>query len=305
MMHDMIEVRDLKKSYGKVEAVKGIDFTMKEGQLFAFLGPNGAGKSTTIHMLTTFLKPDAGSVVMGGYVLGEENDAIRRMIGVVFQDGYLDGQLSIEENLRVRASLYEMNATSVKAAVERVLELCELQDIRKRRYATLSGGQKRRCDIARALLQEPKLLFLDEPTTGLDPKTRSMIWNMIHRLQREKGVSVFLTTHYMEEAKDADEVVVLKQGLIQAKGTPAELKRMYARNHLRLYAQDNNRLKQRLDAMRCSYTSLGDGVDLPLSHTMDALPLLEQLSGLYEDFEVILGTMDDAFLAIIGEEAGK
>lgn len=301
-MGHMIEVRGLKKSYGSVEAVKGIDFTMEEGQLFAFLGPNGAGKSTSIHIITTFLKADEGTVLIDNLTLGKDDQRIRRLIGAVFQDGYLDHQLSIEENLKVRGSLYGMSAKELKQAVERVCALCDLNDIRKRRYGALSGGQKRRCDIARALLHRPKLLFLDEPTTGLDPKTRALIWDVIARLRKEEGMSVFLTTHYMEEAGDADEVVVLKQGMIQATGTPAELKRTYAHNHLRLYTKAPQQLSKCLQAKEISYSRHVDVFEVALSDTLDALPLLEQLSGNYEDFEVILGTMDDAFLAIIQEE---
>ena len=301
-MGHMIEVRGLKKSYGSVEAVRGIDFTMEEGQLFAFLGPNGAGKSTSIHIITTFLKADEGEVRIDGLMLGKEDQKIRHLIGAVFQDGYLDGQLSIEENLKVRASLYGINARELRQAVERVCTLCDLNDIRKCKYAALSGGQRRRCDIARALLHQPKLLFLDEPTTGLDPKTRAMIWEVITRLQKEENMSVFLTTHYMEEAKDADEVVVLKQGLIQGKGTPAELKRHFAHNHLRLYTKSPKQLSQCLEEKGISYIQHVDVFEISLSTTMDALPILKELSGYFGDFEVILGTMDDAFLAIIQEE---
>lgn len=300
-MQPILEVKDLQKSYGDIAAVRGISFTMKEGSLLAFLGPNGAGKSTSIHMITTFLQPDHGSVVIGGYHLGEENHQIRHLIGTVFQEGCLDGALSIEENLRVRCSLYQMRGKAIHEAVERVCTLCELHELRKRKYRELSGGQKRRCDIARALLHTPKLLFLDEPTTGLDPKTRAMIWNVIRRLQKEEGMSVFLTTHYMEEAKDADEVIVLKQGLIQAQGTPADLKRTYAQNYLRLYG-DLPKMSRRLQAEGLPYQKIGECLVLTLTHTKDAMSLLARCQDCFDDFEVVLGTMDDAFLAIIQAE---
>lgn len=302
-MNSIIEVQGLTKSYGDIKAVKGIDFNMKEGSLFAFLGPNGAGKSTSIHMITTFLKADAGRVMINGYELGKEDHNIRKSIGAVFQDGLLDDMLSVKENLYTRGSLYGMDHHTLKSAVERVLQACELQDIFDRRYGTLSGGQKRRADIARALLHSPKLLFLDEPTTGLDPKTRATIWNVIKRLQKEEGMSVFLTTHYMEEAKDADHVVVLKQGEIEASGTPGELKRSYAHDVLRLYASDLTALKNKVSPHE--YIEKTDFIELSLSTTLEALSLLTQYDGYYYDFEVIHGTMDDAFLAIIGEELTK
>lgn len=300
-MSNIIEVQGLKKSYRDIQAVKGIDFYMEEGSLFAFLGPNGAGKSTTIHMITTFLSKDEGDVWINGYRLGSDNEQIRRCFGVVFQDSVLDALLSVEENLRTRAALYGMKEREVKEAVERVIQICEIEDIRKQRYGLLSGGQRRRCDIARSLVHQPKLLFLDEPTTGLDPQTRKMIWEMLQKLRQKHGMSIFLTTHYMEEAGDAEYVVVIDHGEITAKGTPIALKQQYAQDRLCLYTKEEA-LYAYLDKKEYSYSRIQAGVVIPLTTTMEALKILNDSKSMIHDFEVIHGTMDDAFLAIIGKE---
>lgn len=303
-MTHMIEVRGLRKSYGSIEAVKGIDFYMEKGALFAFLGPNGAGKSTTIDIITTFLEKDAGEVWIDGLVLGKENDKIRNRIGAVFQDNLLDRMLSVEENLQTRGALYGMSKQELYEAVERVIRLCELQDIRKQRYGRLSGGQRRRCDIARSILHQPRLLFLDEPTTGLDPQTRKMIWEMLCKLQRDAGMSIFLTTHYMEEAASADYVVVIDKGSISAKGTPIQLKERYAQDSLHLYTKDS-RITTLLSEQGYSYQLHNEEIVLPLKTTMDALGVLTLCKDKVQDFEVLHGTMDDAFLAIIGKELSE
>lgn len=303
-MTHMIEVRGLRKRYGSIEAVKGIDFYMEKGALFAFLGPNGAGKSTTIDIITTFLEKDEGEVWIDGLVLGKENDKIRNRIGAVFQDNLLDRMLSVEENLQTRGALYGMSKQELYEAVERVIQLCELQDIRKQRYGRLSGGQRRRCDIARSILHQPRLLFLDEPTTGLDPQTRKMIWEMLCKLQRDAGMSIFLTTHYMEEAANADYVVVIDKGSISAKGTPIQLKERYAQDRLHLYTKDAHVTKL-LSEQGYSYQLRNEEIVLPLKTTMDALEVLTLCKDKVQDFEVLHGTMDDAFLAIIGKELSE
>lgn len=303
-MTHMIEVRGLRKRYGSIEAVKGIYFYMEKGALFAFLGPNGAGKSTTIDIITTFLERDEGEVWIDGLVLGKENDKIRNRIGAVFQDNLLDRMLSVEENLQTRGALYGMSKQELYEAVERVIQLCELQDIRKQRYGRLSGGQRRRCDIARSILHQPRLLFLDEPTTGLDPQTRKMIWEMLCKLQRDAGMSIFLTTHYMEEAANADYVVVIDKGSISAKGTPIQLKERYAQDRLHLYTKDAHVTKL-LSEQGYSYQLRNEEIVLPLKTTMDALEVLTLCKDKVQDFEVLHGTMDDAFLAIIGKELSE
>lgn len=304
-MNNIIEVQGLKKSYGNVAAVKGIDFYMEEGNLFAFLGVNGAGKSTTIDMITTFLKPDAGSVFVNGLALGKEDEKIREQIGAVFQKSMLDDVLSVKENLITRGSLYGLSGQALKDAVQKVIQLCELEEIEHRLYGKLSGGQRRRCDIARALIHTPKLLFLDEPTTGLDPKTRKMIWNVIQKLQKEEGMSVFLTTHYMEEAADADYVVVINQGEITAKGTPTQLKERFAKDRIKLYSKQEETLCAHLQAHSYSYHKVQDAYEIYLANTMEAIEIITACQEMLDGFEVIHGTMDDAFLAIIGKEINE
>lgn len=304
-MNNIIEVQGLKKSYSNVAAVKGIDFYMEEGNLFAFLGVNGAGKSTTIDMITTFLKPDAGSVFVNGLALGKEDEKIREQIGAVFQKSMLDDVLSVKENLITRGSLYGLSGQALKDAVQKVIQLCELEEIEHRLYGKLSGGQRRRCDIARALIHTPKLLFLDEPTTGLDPKTRKMIWNVIQKLQKEEGMSVFLTTHYMEEAADADYVVVINQGEITAKGTPTQLKERFAKDRIKLYSKQEEALCVHLQAHSYSYHKVQDAYEIYLANTMEAIEIITACQEMLDGFEVIHGTMDDAFLSIIGKELNE
>lgn len=301
-MDKIIEANGLKKSYGKVQAVKDISFYVERGKLFAFLGPNGAGKSTTIDMICTFLKPDAGSVLLDGFELGREDDQIRRIIGAVYQDHLLDGLLTVEENLRIRGSFYGDNSESLKGNIKRVAEVVGISDLLKRPYGKLSGGQRRRADIARALINTPRVMFLDEPTTGLDPQTRQSVWQTIERLQRETGMTIFLTTHYMEEAAQADYVTVIDDGLIVAKGTPTELKERYASDQLRLLPKDRAQLLQILDELKLSYTNASDQVVLKLASTFDSLPIIEKCKPYIGGFEVVNGTMDDAFIGITGKE---
>ena len=251
-MDRIIQVNSLKKSYGSVEAVKDISFYVERGGLFAFLGPNGAGKSTTIDIICTFLKPDGGEVIIDGLTLGRDDEKIRGLIGVVFQDGLLDRLLTVEQNLRVRGSFYGLRGKELNEAVKNTASMCGITDILKRQYGKLSGGQRRRCDIARALINTPKILFLDEPTTGLDPKTRRMVWDIIVELQKTLGMTVFLTTHYMEEAAGADYVIVIDEGKISAKGTPAELKDRYSKDRLILSAKDMDTLCSKLDKINVS-----------------------------------------------------
>ncbi len=301
-MNQMIEVSGLKKSYGAVEAVKGIDFYAERGKLFAFLGPNGAGKSTTIDILTTILRPDAGTVVIDGYRLGQNDAEIRRAIGVVFQDHLLDPLLTVEENMRVRGGFYNASRASVVAALGAAARVADATDFLKRPYGKLSGGQKRRADIARALVHTPKILFLDEPTTGLDPQTRRSVWDCVRKLQTEQGLTVFLTTHYMEEAAEADYVVVIDGGLVAAKGTPAALREAYADDTLKLDPSDEAALLEILDGMNAQYVRTGGRVVVKLRKTMDAFAYLDACRACVSGFEVARGTMDDAFIGITGRE---
>lgn len=223
-MDKIIEIAGLRKSYGTLKAVKGIDFYVERGTLFAFLGPNGAGKSTTINIIDTLLKPDAGDILIDGYILGREDDKIRTIIGTVFQDNVLDRLLTVKENMIIRGSFYYSKRNELMAAVDNAAKITGVTGILDRPYGKLSGGQRRRADIARALVNTPKILILDEPTTGLDPQTRQNIWETIEHLRKEKNMTIFLTTHYMEEADRADYVVIIDNGSIVAKGTPADIR---------------------------------------------------------------------------------
>jgi len=274
----IIQVEDLKKNYADVQAVKGVTFNVKEGMLFSFLGTNGAGKSTTINMLTTLLAKTSGKALVGGFDIERQADKVRNLIGIVFQESVLDTKLTVRENLEIRGSLYNLHGSSLKKAVNDAIRMTDIADYASRQYEKLSGGQKRRADIARALIHRPKLLFLDEPTTGLDPKTRRDIWHMIRELQRVSGMTVFLTTHYMEEAAESDDIAIIHKGEIQARGTPTELKTEYGYDMLKLTLENGEYIEHRLEK------------------TVDALPIIEQYSGRIANVEIVNGTLDDVFL---------
>lgn len=299
---NIIEVTDLHKSYGDVHAVKGLSFYVEQGRLFAFLGPNGAGKSTTIDMICTFLKPDRGEVTVDGHVLGKEDGAIRSSIGVVFQDSLLDNLLTVEENLRTRGGFYGIRGRELDDSVARAMQVTGVTDLKNRRYGKLSGGQRRRCDIARALVHTPKILILDEPTTGLDPQTRQSVWETVTCLQKDTGMTVFLTTHYMEEAAGADYVIVLDGGEIAAKGTPQKLRETYTKDTLSLVCSDFEKVRGILQNRGLAFTEEGGRLAVPLASTMEALPVLDECRAYLDSFEVVGGNMDDAFIAITGKE---
>lgn len=301
-MQKIIEVKNLKKNYGDVQAVKGISFYVEQGKLFSFLGPNGAGKSTTIDILCTLLSFDEGEVTVNGQKLSKNDEAIRNSIGVVFQDSVLDSLLTVGENLRLRAGLYFKDKIKIDQAVRYAAATVDCLAFIDRPYGKLSGGQRRRADIARALVQTPKILFLDEPTTGLDPQTRQSVWSMIQELKDKTGMTVFLTTHYMEEAAESDYVIVIDRGEIAAKGTPAELKARFASDILRLVCKDEQGLSSALNESACGYTQVADQMIVKLEDTMDALPIIEKCRAYIHGFEVLRGTMDDAFIAITGKE---
>lgn len=301
-MENAIEVRELVKNYDEIKAVRGIGFHVKKGKLFAFLGPNGAGKSTTIDIICTFLQQDAGEVRVGGFHLGKEDAEIRKIIGAVFQVGLLDDLLTVEENLRTRGSFYHLKGAKLDQAVKRAAEVTGISNLLKRRYGQLSGGQRRRADIARALVHTPEILFLDEPTTGLDPQTRKSVWDTIERIQKDKGMTVFMTTHYMEEAANADYVIVIDDGSIVAQGTPAELRDDYSKDKLVLSSSRKHELAARLQELGLEYTQVADSFTIQIAGSLEALPMLEACKDLIDSFEVLKGTMDDAFINITGKE---
>ncbi|MBP5554350.1 MAG: ABC transporter ATP-binding protein [Lachnospiraceae bacterium] len=293
-----ITVNNLIKDYKEHRAVKGISFEVKEGELFAFLGENGAGKSTTINILSTILQKTSGEVKVFDNVLGEDDDKIRSLIGIVFQNSVLDDKLTVKENLYTRGSYYGLTKKQTDERLAEFREGFELDEIWNRRYDKLSGGQRRRVDIARALIHDPRILFLDEPTTGLDPKSRKIVWDHIDYLRREKKMTIFLTTHYMEETKDADNVVILDKGAIIAQGTPAELKTGYASSRLVWYTEESDENAGILKGMDYTYDSDHYNVKFRNSIT----DLLYEYKNKITDFEIIKGSMDDVFLNLTGRE---
>lgn len=301
-MKNIIEVSGLRKSYGDVEAVKGIDLQVQEGRFFAFLGPNGAGKSTTVEMLCTLLASDGGTVKIDGFELGKHDEEIRKRIGVVFQNNSLDALLKVEENLKLRGSFYGLKGEALENAYKFAAESTGITDFANRKYHKLSGGQKRRADIARALMHSPKILFLDEPTTGLDPQTRKNIWETVREMQRKNNMTVFLTTHYMEEAAKADYIVVIDGGKVTASGTPAQLRDKYAKDLLYLGCKPESeaQIRSYLEQNGFEFREESGRFIVTLESTVSALPVLEKFGDNLINFEVAAGTMDDAFIAITG-----
>ena len=303
-MKKIIEVENFTKSYGDVHAVRGISFFVEEGKLFSFLGPNGAGKSTTIDTLCTLMDYDSGKITVSGYDLRKDAQAVRQNIGVVFQDSVLDGLLTVRENLTIRAGLYAKRKSDIKAMVNDAASVIDLSEFMGRPYGKLSGGQRRRADIAAALLHKPKILFLDEPTTGLDPQTRLAVWETIKKLQADSGMTVFLTTHYMEEATDSDYIMVIDHGKIAARGTPQELKTQYSSDSLQLVAtgiEAVEHIEKTLNQMKMAYSINGSVITVKLHDTMAATAVLESCRAHIASFQVLQGSMDDAFIGITGK----
>lgn len=291
----VISVRNLVKSYGDVRAVDGVSFDVAGGSTFAFLGTNGAGKSTTISCITTLKSVSSGSIHVAGLEVGKQDLDIRRAIGVVFQESLLDPVLSVRENLALRATFYGIDARTTKERIAGLSSLLGLEEFLTRRYKALSGGQKRRADIARALIHQPRILFLDEPTTGLDPDSRDRVWSTILDLQKRLRLTVFLTTHYMEEAERADRIAIIDHGRIVTAGTPTELRSAHAKDELRVTLRDPRRFDQRFGPRA---RSNGSERRIAVESSDEARALLRDFDAEIVDFEFRHGTMDDVFLAI-------
>lgn len=302
-MKKIIEVEHLKKYYKDVHAVDDISFSVEEGELFGFLGVNGAGKSTTINMLCTLFPPTEGKIHIAGYEVGKDDEAIKRAIGVVYQNNCLDDLMTVKENLMIRGALYESNRKKQKENLHRVCETLGLEDVINRPFGKLSGGQKRRCEIARALMHAPQILFLDEPTTGLDPATRKSVWKSISTLRKEMNMTVFLTTHYMEEAAKASHIGIMDQGRLIEYGTPFLLKEQFAGDKLHLIPVDREALKVELGKRQIPYKEKADFISVRLKNTMEAVGIVNATQNLIQGFEVLQGTMDDVFLNVTGKEA--
>lgn len=301
-MEEVIRVRHLKKYFNEIKAVDDISFSVQKGELFGFLGENGAGKTTTINMLCTLLKPTDGEVIIDGFRLGAENEKIKRKIGVVYQNNCLDDILTVKQNLLSRGSLYADNAGELKKQIDDICEILDLKELMNRRFGKLSGGQKRRCEIARALLHTPSILFLDEPTTGLDPASRKSVWETIHRLRADKKMTVFLTTHYMEEAAESGHIGIMEKGRLIEYGTPFSLKETFARDKLSLIPKSGKteEITMLLKQSKQEFERNGQELKVFVPSTISALPILETVKELIDGFEVIQGTMDDVFLNAMG-----
>lgn len=294
----MIQIDRLCKSFGEVKAVQALSFRVKEGELFAFLGVNGAGKSTTINILCGQLAKDSGTVVIDGIDVERGMSSIKSKLGVVFQNSVLDAALSVYDNLRSRAALYGITGAAFEARLSELAQVLDFRDFLKRPVNKLSGGQRRRIDIARALLHHPRILILDEPTTGLDPQTRKLLWTVVSDLRRQEGMTVFLTTHYMEEAAEADYVVILDSGKIAAEGTPLTLKNTYTGDYVTLYGAREAAVR----ALGLPYEPIRDAFRLSVPNTAKATELILTHPDLFTDYEITKGKMDDVFLAVTGKE---
>lgn len=299
-----ISVRGLTKKYGTTTAVDNLSFEVQSGSVFAFLGTNGAGKSTTISCLTTVIPFTAGDATVRGHDVRTDGGAVRKDIGVVFQDSVLDPLLTGRENLRSRARFYSSDTAAIDARIKDLSALIGLGDFVDRRYGTYSGGQRRRVDIARALLHSPSILFLDEPTAGLDPASRAVVWSTIRELRDRQGLTVFLTTHYMEETEEADRVCIIDRGRIIADGTPAQLRSLHSSSVLSITTDNRPALLSLAAAAGARIREEDDGgvVLLEVDGAGTARRILDGHGEHILDFEFRHGTMDDVFLALTGRE---
>ena len=299
-MSDIIKIEHLNKCFGDVKAVNDLSFRVKKGELFAFLGVNGAGKSTTISIICGQLRKDSGNVWIKDKEADRAGSETKRLLGVGFQDSVLDKPLTVKENLKSRAALYGITGNSFEKRLAELVEILDFGDYINRPVGKLSGGQRRRIDIARALIHRPEILILDEPTTGLDPQTRLLIWNVIERLRTEENMTVFLTTHYMEEAASAGYIVILDKGSIVAEGTPLELKNEYVHDTISLYGVTEDEIK----ALETEYKAIRDGYRIQVKNTLEATKMIVKHQEIFRDYEVVKGGMDDVFLAVTGKILG-
>lgn len=297
-MKNIIEIKNLDKSFQDVHAVDDLSLVVKEGELFAFLGVNGAGKSTTISIMCGTLSKDGGTVIIDGMNVDNDMKNITKEIGVVYQTSALDAKLSVKDNLTSRASLYGITGKAAKERIAALSEMLDFKDLLPRTFEKLSGGQKRRVDVARALIHNPKILILDEPTTGLDPEARKLLWNVVTNLRKSRNMTVFLTTHYMEEAADADYVVILDKGKIAAEGTPLSLKNEYTGDVVTIYNAEEEKVK----ALGLPYEKIRDAFKVSVKDTAEARDLIIKNPALFTDFEITKGKMDDVFLSVTGKK---
>ncbi len=295
-MAEILRVENLCKNFGDLKAVDNLSFNVESGKLFAFLGQNGAGKSTTINMLIGTLERDNGSIIYGGDKTFKD---FKEKIGVVFQNNILDDVLTVEENLKLFGRLYAKNNGSIKERYETLANIFEFKEFEKKKFKSLSGGQKRRVEVARALFNTPDILFLDEPTTGLDPKTRIDVWKVINKIRKETGMTVFLTTHYMEETNDADEVVIIHNGKKIAQGSPSELKEKYSSDRIKIVPYNIEEFENNVKEI--SYTKIADIYEFLFKNSQEEIEFLNKVKSQIKFFEVVKGSMDDVFLNALEE----
>ena len=295
-----VAIENLSKSFKDVKAVSDLSFSVKKGELFAFLGINGAGKSTTISIIWNQLKKDSGKIVIDGVDIDKNSESINSKLGVVFQASVLDSFLTVYDNLKNRAALYGIYGKEFEKRLDELSDILNFKDLLKRSVKKLSGGQRRKIDIARALFHHPKILILDEPTTGLDPQTRKNIWNVINKLRKEEQITVLLTTHYMEEAADADYVVIIDSGKKVASGTPLELKNKYTGDFITLY----NVKEEDVIKLGFPYEVIRDAYRIAIPDTKTASDLIIEHQDIFNDFEITKGKMDDVFLQVTGKKLG-
>ncbi len=297
LMKKIVEVSNLHKSYDNVKAVDGIDFNVREGDLFAFLGVNGAGKSTTIDIITTVLEKDKGKILVDGLEVGKDDVDIRNLIGVVYQKSVLDRSLTVRQNLVVRGSFYKsIKKSELLQIIDEIAERIDIKDILDKKYNELSGGQQRKCDIARGLIHKPKILILDEPTTGLDPATRVKIWDVVKKLQKESNMTIFLTTHYMEEANKSDYIYIIDHGKIIMHGKPETLKDNYSHDLFKIYANDYSAISNYLTTNKIDYVIDKDLLEVRGASKHTIIQILNEFENEMESFEVIKGTLDSVFI---------
>ena len=299
-MEEIISIKNLNKTFKEVKAVNNLSFKVKKGEFFAFLGINGAGKSTTISIMCGELTRDSGEVYIDGKNIDEQMESIKVKMGVVYQKNVLDDPLTVKDNLKFRAALYGIHGKEFEEKYEKLASLLDFADLSSRTYGKLSGGQKRRVDIARALIHDPEILILDEPTTGLDPQTRKTVWKVVNDLRKEKGLTVFLTTHYMEEVTDADYIVILNKGEVVAEGSPLELKNKYTGDFISIY----NVSKEDIVLLGLPFNEIPNGYRIEVANTYEATKLIINNPNLFKDYEIIKGKMDDVFLNATGIKLG-
>lgn len=301
-MTNIIEVKNFTKKFGDFVAVNDISFSVEEGSIFGFLGSNGAGKSTTINALCTILDKTNGDLKINGYDISKEKDKVRNEIGIVFQESTLDSKLTIEENIKFHCEFYNVPKNEIKERIDFVLNLVDLTDWKKAPVGSLSGGMKRRVELARGLVHYPKVLFLDEPTTGLDPQTRANIWSYIYKLQKEKNITIFLTTHYMDEAEICNKVAIMSHGKIAAYDTPYNLEKKYTSNVTRIKVSNEELFIQYLEANCIKYNLTEDLFKIYSTELKDILSIASIFKDSITDFETTKGTLNDVFLAVTGKE---